>query len=163
MTSRQYEVLSRPFRSKNGTRFLNGINFIVTRLCYAAYPLSLIVLGLNRDERLLRAVLVPAISFVLLSLFRSAVNAPRPYQVLDIQPLIHKDTRGKSFPSRHVFSVFVIGMTLLWLMPAVGAVFLAMGVVLAVCRVIGGVHWPKDVLAGALAGIVAGIVGFWLL
>jgi membrane-associated phospholipid phosphatase len=34
-------------------------------------------------------------------------------------------------------------------------------VLLAACRVIGGVHWVKDVVVGALAGIVAGLVGFW--
>lgn len=163
MTSRQYEALSAPFRSETGKRILNQVNFLMTRLCYVAYPVSLIVLGVWRDERLLRAVLVPAISFVLLSVFRKWINAPRPYQVLDIRPLIRKDTQGKSFPSRHVFSVFVIAMTFLWLLPPLGAVFLAMGVVLAACRVIGGVHWPRDVAVGALVGIVSGIIGFWMI
>lgn len=162
MTSRQYETLSAPFRSKKRTEALNFVNFLMTRLCYVAYPVCLIVLGIQRDERLRRAVLVPAISFVLLSVFRKFVNAPRPYQVLDIQPLIHKDTQGKSFPSRHVFSVFVIAMTFLWLLPPLGAVFLVMGVVLGACRVIGGVHWPRDVIVGALVGIVSGIIGFWM-
>jgi membrane-associated phospholipid phosphatase len=121
----------------------------------------LIVLAVQRDSRLLKAVLVPAVSFVLLSLYRRWNNAKRPYEVLDIQPLIQKDTKGKSFPSRHVFSVFVIAMTFLWLKPWLGVVFLAAGVLLAACRVIGGVHWVKDVVVGALAGIVAGLVGFW--
>lgn len=157
MTAQQYEALSAPFRGKRGTKALNLLNFVLTRLCYVAYPVALLVLGFHRDERLLRAVLVPAITFLLLSIFRSKVNAKRPYEVLDIQPLIHKDTKGNSFPSRHVFSVFVIAMTFLWLLPPLGAAFLVIGVLLAACRVIGGVHWPRDVIAGAVVGVVSGL------
>lgn len=163
MTARQYERLSAPFRTEKGEKGLNLANLLLTRSCYIAYPLCLLALAWEKDSRLLRAVLVPAVSFVLLSVFRAAVNAPRPYEALDIRPLIHKDAKGKSFPSRHVFSAFVIAMTFLWLLPPLGALFLLAGVGLALCRVIGGVHWPRDVLAGALIGIVSGAVGFWLL
>ncbi|MCD8334293.1 MAG: phosphatase PAP2 family protein [Clostridiales bacterium] len=162
MTAEDYQRLSAPFHSPAGEKGLNVANFVLTRLCYVAYPLALIVLAVGKDPRLLRCVLVPAVSFALLSVYRDLRNAPRPYEVLDIQPLIHKDKKGKSFPSRHVFSVFVIAMTFLWLKPWLGAAFLAVGVVLALCRVVGGVHWPRDVIAGAAVGVAAGLVGFWI-
>lgn len=163
MTTEDYRKLSAPFRSPAGEKGLNLVNFILTRLCYIAYPLALVVLAVQRDPRLARCFLVPAISFGVLSVYRNLRNAKRPYEVLDIQPLIHKDKAGKSFPSRHVFSVFVIAMTFLWLLPWLGALFLAVGVLLALCRVIGGVHWPRDVIAGAAVGILAGLTGYWLL
>ena len=53
-------------------------------------------------------------------------------------------------------------MTFLWLCPPAGAVFLIVGVLLALCRVIGGVHFPRDVIAGAAAGIAAGCC-YWLI
>lgn len=114
---------------------------------------------------LLYAIAVPAISFVLVSLLRRCINAPRPYEVFNAQPVIAKDTLGKSFPSRHTFSIFIIGMTfyaccpLTWSGPAI----LALGCVLGAIRVLAGVHFPRDVIAGALAGILCGIVGFWIL
>ena len=37
------------------------------------------------------------------------------------------------------------------------------GVLLAVVRVVGGVHFPRDVLCGAAIGILCGAVGFFLL
>ena len=40
---------------------------------------------------------------------------------------------------------------LLWLLPAIG-------VLIALIRVIGGVHYPSDVLAGAIIGILAGLI-----
>lgn len=161
MTSEQYRSLSAPFRKGKRPLWLNRVNKALTLACYAAYPLLIAWLLWQRDMRIIRAVLVPGVSFVALSVFRKVCNAPRPYEVLDMEPLIHKDTLGKSFPSRHVFSVFVIGMTFFWLNPALGAVFLVMGAVMAACRVIGGVHWPRDVVVGAAVGILAGMLGFY--
>lgn len=80
-----------------------------------------------------------------------------------LPPLIPKDTRGNSFPSRHVFSVFVIDMAFWWVCPPLGGVFLAVGVLIALIRVIGGVHFPRDVLSGAVLGAACGAVGFWLI
>lgn len=162
MTAEDYRRLSAPFRTPGRSRALRMTNTLLTRLCYIAYPLLLLWLWGTGDGRALRALLVPAVSFVLLSAFRHAVNAPRPYQVLEIDPLIHKNTQGYSFPSRHVFSCFVIAMTFLWILPPAGAVLLPVGVVLACCRVIGGVHWPGDVAAGALIGVLSG-AAYWLL
>lgn len=160
MTAQQYDRLSAPFRAPARACGLRLVNKLLTVACYLAYPMALLALAWTHDHRLVKAVLIPAISFVLVSAFRRVVSAPRPYEVLDITPIIHKDTRGKSFPSRHVFSVFVIAMVLLWLEPPIGILFLLMGVLLATCRVIGGVHWLRDVLAGAVIGICAGGVLF---
>jgi membrane-associated phospholipid phosphatase len=114
---------------------------------------------------LLYALLVPGISFVLVSVFRRIVNAPRPYEVFDGVPVIAKDTLGKSFPSRHAFSIFVIGMAFCACCPLTwaGPTILVLGVALAVIRVIAGVHFPRDAIAGALAGILLGYMGFWVL
>jgi membrane-associated phospholipid phosphatase len=162
MTAQQYERLSAPFRTPGRTKALNVVNKVLTRTCYVAYPLLLAALAVRQDGRLGRAVLVPALSFVLLSIFRHVVNAPRPYELLDIQQLIHKDKPGYSFPSRHVFSCFIIAMTFLWLLPWVGGLLLCFGVALALCRVIGGVHFPRDVIVGAAVGVLAGILGYWV-
>ena len=108
-------------------------------------------------------VVIPGLGFFLVSFFRHRLNAPRPYEVLDITPLIHKDTRGNSFPSRHVFSVFVIDMAFWWVCPLLGGVFLVIGVLIALIRVIGGVHFPRDVLVGAVMGAACGAVDFWLI
>lgn len=73
------------------------------RNCFVSYPLYLISLLLKRDTLLPQAVLVPAVSFVVVTLFRKIVNEPRPYEKYDLPPVIDKDAGGKSFPSRHVF------------------------------------------------------------
>ena len=160
MTKEQYERLSAPFRGERKEKNLCAANRLLTRFCYVLYPLLLIWLGVQGDNRFWKALLVPAVSFVLLSLMRSRLNFPRPYQVLDITPIIKKDTQGKSMPSRHAFSIFVIAATFLWILPPLGIFLMILGVLLAAVRVIGGVHFPRDVLVGAAVGLLAGLVGY---
>lgn len=159
MTAEGYARLTRPLRARPRLlRLVVGLNRGLTYAGYALYPLLLVLVGFADASSLCWFVLVPGVSFALLSLVRARINAPRPYEVLDIEPLIHKDTRGKSFPSRHVFSIFVIAMAWLAFVPPVGAVLLVLSVLMAVLRVVGGVHWPRDVVAGALCGMAAGAI-----
>ena len=164
MTKEQYETISRPFRGRPGAvKALKALNRVLTLSCYFLYPALLLWAFVTKDPRLLRLVLVPAISFVSLSVVRRGLNRPRPYEALDIIPLIPREKKGESFPSRHVFSVFVIAMTWGWVCPPVGWLLGAVGVLLAVTRVVAGIHFPRDVLAGALLGMACGWVGFSLL
>jgi membrane-associated phospholipid phosphatase len=127
---------------------------------YLVYPLLLIHLFINKPDKLPIFILIPGLSFVLVSFGRHLLNAPRPYETWNITPLIPKDTKGHSFPSRHVFSASIISMAVLRLNPILGILFLVLSLVIAICRVIGGVHYPHDVAAGYLIGIICGLLLF---
>ena len=105
---------------------------------------------------------IPAAAFVAVSLLRRVLDAPRPYEKDGIDPIIYKDTKGRSFPSRHAFSMAMIAMTWMAWMPAVGSALLAASVFMAAVRVVGGVHYPKDVIAGIAVAVICGIAGFWI-
>ena len=144
------------------------INSVLTKAVYALYPLLLIYLAVyhltDRQPGFMPAVLVPGISFVLLTIFRNMIDAPRPYEMPGARPpIIKKDAPGKSFPSRHVFSIFVIAVTVFWVWPIPGIIVGAAGALLAWCRVAGGVHFPRDVIAGALIGIGCGLLGYYVI
>ena len=100
---------------------------------------------------------------VLRGTVRKIINAPRPYEKFDMSPVLEKDTKGKSFPSRHVFSVFIIAMTIFYEHSGAGVLLGIIGLLLGIVRVLVGVHEPKDIIVGALAGIVCGIVGYYVI
>ena len=114
--------------------------------------------GLGRQ--ILIYVFIPASGFVILSLLRKKINAPRPYEVWEIVPLLDRDSPGKSMPSRHVFSATIISMACLHASLSVGVILLVLSVFLGLVRVLGGVHYPKDVLIGYTCGLVWGVIFF---
>jgi len=163
ITKETYDKITRSLRkSPQKVKALKGLNKGLTLLVYFMYPTLLLVLGYQHDDRFWRVLITPGVSFVMVSIFRYYLNFQRPYEVLDIVPIIYKDTKGKSFPSRHIFSVFVIAMVFSYISLPMGMVLIIIGIFLAVVRVIGGVHFPKDVIAGGIIGILSGIVGLYL-
>ena len=144
-------------------RILLFANRGITWIFYLAFSLLLLSLIAAHDRDLPRTVLTCGISFLAVSLFRRFYNAPRPYEKDGVTPLIEKKTAGRSFPSRHVFSAFVIAVSVLFFRPFYGIALLCLGVLLAYLRTALKVHYVKDVVAGALCGIASGIIGFWLI
>ena len=103
---------------------------------------------------------VSASGFVILSLLRKKLNAPRPYEVWGIVPLLDRDSPGQSMPSRHVFSATIISMACLHASLTVGFILLVLSALLGLVRVLGGVHFPKDVVVGYICGLVWGVIFF---
>jgi len=164
MTKEQYVKITQTLRQDpEKTKRIVSMNQILTAVVFMVYPLYMAVLYGEKDPKLLRVILVPAISFVAVTILRKMINAPRPYEKFDMPPVIEKDTQGKSFPSRHVFSVFIIAVTIFYSHPGPGILIGLIGVAMGVIRVLGGVHEPKDVIAGALIGLLCGIVGFYVI
>ncbi len=140
-------------------KFLVYAERILTALTFLSYILVLVAYILERNYvKLIEVIALPGIAFVIVTIFRKVYNAPRPYEVTGVPPLNGKKTQGKSMPSRHVFSVFMIAMTLLFYYWPAGVAFLIAGVVLAFLRVIEGVHFAKDVIVGAAVGIGCGLI-----
>ncbi len=137
----------------DGVKLLPGV-------VYVAYPLLVGYLAVWHRADLLRGVLVPAIGFLLVTGLRAWINAPRPYEAMGIPSITPKDTKGKSFPSRHAACGSVIAVTALFTAPALGWVLLIVSLLVALSRVMAGVHYIKDVLAGWLLGAAVGLLGF---
>jgi len=105
-------------------------------------------------------VFVPASGFVILSLLRKKINAPRPYEEWTIKPLLDRDSPGQSMPSRHVFSATIISMACFHASLSLGIILLVLSAFLGLVRVLGGVHYPKDVVVAYICALVWGVIFF---
>jgi undecaprenyl-diphosphatase len=76
----------------------------------------------------------------------------RPCHALEGVRLFAECGASYSFPSSHASNVFAVMVLLTARYPAWAAAFLAAAFIVAWSRVYGGVHYPLDVLAGALLG-----------
>lgn len=159
----RYEQWAAPLRGRPGVvRALNIVNHGIVVVFYAAYALLLGWACVSDPWKLAPLVGVTAVGFAAVSFFRRRFNAPRPYECCAIAPLIARDGAGKSFPSRHAFSAFAIAASWFAASAPVAVVLLVAAVVLAVYRVLGGVHFPRDVVAGAFIGSATGALAAFL-
>ena len=94
---------------------------------------------------------------------RRCIDRPRPYEALGFAPLFPKQTRGQSFPSRHCFSAAGIAVAAAFVSAPLAAVLAALACLIAATRVLTGVHYPSDVLAGLAFGALSAAAGFALL
>ena len=111
-------------------------------------------------KQVLMYVFIPASGFVILSFLRKKINTPRPYEKWGIKPLLDRDSPGQSMPSRHVFSATIISMACLHASLTMGMICLTLSAFLGLVRVLGGVHFPKDVVVGYICALVWGVLFF---
>ena len=140
-------------------RTFNRFMTVVMSMIYLTL-LAITYLQQGLGKQVLMYVFVPASGFVILSFLRKKINAPRPYEEWDIKPLLDRDSPGQSMPSRHVFSATIISMACLHASLSVGLILLILSAILGLVRVLGGVHYPKDVVVGYICALVWGVILF---
>jgi undecaprenyl-diphosphatase len=84
-----------------------------------------------------------------------AVRRPRP--VLEGLPPLGGAPSSLSFPSAHAFSSFAVATAMVRVDPATAGA-LVVAAALALGRPYLGMHYPSDVLAGALLGVALGLI-----
>ena len=160
MTAQRYQAIFDWFRARPAAlRALGYAQKISVLGVYLVYGAVLAVTLWQRSGQFWRVLAVPAAVYVLGTLLRTAINRPRPYEALNFTPLFPKDTKGQSMPSRHCFSAAAIAAAVWYVLPPLGAVLAVLAVIIAVSRVVTGVHFVSDVLAGLAFGLVFAVAG----
>ena len=166
MKGEHYRSMSTYFSAtKPRSTTVKALHDVLPLVMYIFYPVQLIYLGFNQgwsSEVFLRFTLIPLGVLILVTIVRAIINARRPYEVYDYTPVVYKATKGKSFPSRHTVSAFIIAMAFLYINVKIGAVMLIIATAIAVVRVLAGVHFIRDVVSGAAIGILAGVLGYFV-
>ncbi len=123
-------------------------------------PLSVVSPNLRRfrkkNWRMISFVLASAIlaRFGVVELIRLFYDRPRPFEVLSgVNQLIFRDG-GASFPSGHTAFYFALAAAFSFYYPKTGILFFLAAIFMSIGRVAVGVHWPSDILGGALVGIL---------
>lgn len=142
------------------SRILVMLSESITLSVYIFYPIFVILAFLIFGVGGLKFALVPLISIILLSFLRAKLNLPRPYEKMEIIPLYSKKTMGKAFPSRHTFAIFIIAFSAYFANSFLFIILTILGIILALLRVLLGVHYVRDVLAGFLFAVISALIGY---
>ena len=143
--------------------FLDALMPKVTLL--AEYGIALILLGLVllcvKRYRVCGAAVLGGLTGGLLmgnGLLKNLAARPRPCWINSELPLLISTPKDYSFPSGHTLHCFIAATVLMCYDRRLGIPALGMALLVSFSRLYLYVHFPTDVLAGALLG-----VGIWLL
>lgn len=156
-------LLKRVYSSRKISLALKIISHASALICVAIFISTLVFLYIEAPKRCIKAIFAAGIPFVFVSVMRKLIGAPRPYELYGFYEVKPKEKAGQSFPSRHVFSAFIIATLAIPVSVWLGAAALVMGCALAAARVLLGMHFIRDVAAGALAGVLCGVLGIIIL
>ncbi|MFC1787649.1 phosphatase PAP2 family protein [Patescibacteria group bacterium] len=109
------------------------------------------------NSRLLRTIelsVTVTLAWLVTLALEYLIKRPRPYEVGDSEPLISMWVHTPSFPSAHATIAFAVAGMVFWHQKPAGIILLILAALVAYSRVYVGVHYPTDVLAGALVGFV---------
>lgn len=136
--------------------FFNFLMPLITNIgSYIIWIIICVILAIFGGEkgRNVAIILFIAIIFghLVSELLKYIILRPRPYEVLQgVHQLALVDT--SSFPSGHATTIF-IGCVILGKKYGYMILFLILAVTISFSRIYIGVHYPSDVIAGALLGI----------
>ncbi|HDX9707983.1 TPA: undecaprenyl-diphosphatase [Bacillus thuringiensis] len=106
----------------------------------------------------IQAVIACFFAFSLNRIIEIFFYRERPFvSHLEIHQLV-EHTANASFPSNHATSSFAIAVTIFLYNKRVGALFLVLAFLISFSRVWIGVHYPLDVLIGAVLGILISLI-----
>jgi undecaprenyl-diphosphatase len=104
-----------------------------------------------------RACLAVSLTYVMASsVVKPLVARARPYQsgLVAARTVEPSPATGYSFPSGHAATAVAGALSGARIVPAAAPVLWGLATVMAVSRVYVGVHYPSDVVAGALLGVL---------
>lgn len=124
-------------------------------LVWVVLGVALALLDPSRREAWLICAALGPIAIVANYGIKLLVRRPRP--VLEGLPPLGGAPSSLSFPSAHALSSFAVATAMFRVDPATAATFLV-ALALALGRPYLGMHYPSDVLAGAVLGVLVGLV-----
>jgi len=89
---------------------------------------------------------------VIVNIIRFFYYRPRPFIANQVNLLLSDEPTG-SFPSGHAAFYFAISTIVFLFNKKAGTFFLIASFLISIARVFSGIHWPSDILTGALIGI----------
>ena len=143
------------------TAFFSGITKLGDAGAFwIALTILLLVFARTRKAGFVTAVALICSTLIAIVFLKNIINRARPYDVIEGLILIGSRQLDASFPSGHTSTAFTC-VAALWkyLKKPYAVLLLVLATLIALSRLYIGVHYPSDVVAGLLIGVVCGVGG----
>ncbi|MFM6904617.1 MAG: phosphatase PAP2 family protein [Acinetobacter tjernbergiae] len=118
--------------------------------------------GLAYGLQILYLLVAGSVGTVIYKILKHQTTRPRPYQVHQVIILGERPLDHFSFPSGHTLHAVMITITLGYIQPFLLTFMLPFTILIGLSRMVLGLHYPSDVIVGAMIGasVASGIILF---
>lgn len=114
--------------------------------------------GRVKKEQVVHAIMAGVIAWTISQIIKTVFPTMRPYQQFGLTPLTIFVPSDSAFPSAHSALIFAIAVTI-WLHDRkIGSIFMMSALLIGLARVIANVHFPIDIVGGAVIGTVTSLL-----
>lgn len=114
--------------------------------------------GKIKKEQVIHALISFFLAWLVTDIIKKLFPTLRPFEVTGEIPLTIFARGDGAFPSGHTASSFALATTIFLHDRKVGTGFLAAAAIVGMGRILGHVHYPIDIVGGAVIGIAISLV-----
>lgn len=132
-----------------GIFFANYFQYIVV------FSLSLFLVANFRKywKAVVLSLFAGALARISIGLIYLIYPTTRPFGVMEVNQLV-SHSANHSFPSGHATFFFALATLVFLHNKKAGSLYFLFAFLISLARVFSGIHWPSDILGGAIAGIL---------
>lgn len=124
---------------------------------YAGLVVLWVIDGKIKKEQVIHALIASLISWFLTLAIKHIFPTLRPFEINGMGAGVIIPPSDGAFPSTHTAAAFSLAITIFLHDRKVGIIFLILALSVGIARVFANVHYPIDILGGALAGTFVAI------
>ncbi len=119
---------------------------------YSMLLLTWLMQGIAYSLQMLYVIACGTVGTLIYKILKQKTTRPRPYQVHQVIVLGERPLDHFSFPSGHTLHAVMVTTTLGYIQPILLLLMLPFTILIALSRMILGLHYPSDVLVGTVIG-----------
>ena len=132
-------------------------------IMFASYGILIVFMFFSDSKMFASITLSPLTVFAIVTFFRKIFNRPLPYEKFATTSVFGKNKKGESMPSRHTACAFIIAMAFMYVSIPLGIAYLIISTLIMISRVLAGVHFISDVIAGMAISLLYGYFSFFII
>jgi undecaprenyl-diphosphatase len=161
---RVFHGINRYFDKKYLNLFFRMITHMGSAIFTITITLSLILFTTNEIRiTALASALSLFVSHLPVYVVKKIYPRKRPYLILKETKYPVNPLKDHSFPSGHTTAIFALVIPFVLLLPEFFFLLVPIAICVGTSRIYLGLHYPSDVLVGAMLGSCIGVLSFFLL